>query len=756
MAKEIKAGNIIFESGQPFNSISMIIRGSVRALYSDGEFFLDKGDIIGLCELYHSSYIFTYIALEDVTIASFSYQTGGLNVLFNKQPDFIQLAVSSGFKQMKRILEVYEFSKYDCNSLYQYVMDSYKEYAALCSRYRISPRALPDLETIEPLSLEEDIAQWITDYYENISVVVTQTLSLSPVPCGSYANGLLMKTSQDIAEVMSVCQIMCDYKADISHLLMNENRLDLFDLYTTLYFRIGQNKEESTSISAAIGRMMINLDSFGSIDHTLCETRIREYKENLAALEEPGSEPALADTDSVRHSASVAGSLDTILKYAKCDEKLSSDFRYYIEEYKKLIDKNATDDESRNLRRNITKLFYKVYAAAFQVSLTDNAIPVILKMFFQFGYVDEELAGAKNASYLYSVAAAFPSSPEQNVYTVYEWLRAIYDGKKEPSRNEFDTDYTGYIHELKVTGKITPAQEIQLADDSSKKVIFELENMFPLVNKITFGRLTTFCPVFSEHNVLKELSGTIVTAEKAVNIINRIRSTDFGAFSRETVYSNPEGGIAKEYVSVEVLPDIILLPNIGIRGVMWQEIEGMKRTTPARFMTSIFQMEDFLSTFARLVGEFRWEMCKRIQGARWNDLSDRSLTSEYFEYIQFYKKNHELTPEAKDKIKSAMQKSKNSYKEMFVRDYITWILYEGSGSPRLNKIARNIIFTYCPFSKEVRERLKTNPLYKDILDRYDIRTAQKLHHMDNLYHKLQNSRLPIPKEIAAQKKFLES
>lgn len=756
MAREIKNGNVIFESGQPFNSIGMIVKGSVRAVYSDGEFFLDKGDIIGLCELYHTSYIFTYIASSDVTIVSFPYQTGGLTALFNKQPDFIPLTAASCFKQMKSVMEVYEFSKYDCNSLYQYIMNSYSEYSQLCERYRVSPRALPDLETIEPLSLEEDIPQWMSDYYENMSVVVTQTLPLSPVPYADYVNGLLMKTSEDIAEIISVCRIMYDYKADISHLLMNENRLDLFDLFTTLYFRIGQDKEDSAAISAAIGRVMINLDGFASIDKELCEERVREYKDNLASMEEHGFDTVSSDSERTKNASSVAGSLETILTYAECDGKIASDFRYYISEYKKQIDKNATDDENRNLRKNITKLFYKIYMAAFQVSLRGKDIPTILKMFFQFGYVDEELAGMENASYLYSIADDFPSSPERNVYTVYEWLKAIYEGKKEPSRNEFDTDYTAYLHELKVTGKISAAQEAQMAHENSQKVIFELENMFPLVNKITFGRLSTFCPVFSEHNVLKDLSRSLVTADKAVNVINEIRTVDFGAFCRETIYSNPEGGVAKEYISVEVLPDIILLPNIGIRGVMWQEIEGMKRTTPARLMSSIFQLEDFRSTFARLVGEFRWEMCKRVQGARWNDFSDRSLTSEYFEYIQFYKKNQDLTPDAKDKIKSAMQKAKNSYKEMFVRDYITWIMYEGNGSPRLNKVARNIIFTYCPFSKEVREKLKSNPLYKELLDRYDIRIAQKLHHMDNLYQKIQNSRLPIPQEIASQRKFLES
>lgn len=756
MAKEIKCGTVICESGQPFHSMYTIIKGSVRAVYTDSEFLLEKGDMIGLNELFHDSYIFSYIAAEDVTLVSFPYSKGKLNELFQKQPDFALLAASSSFKQMKNILEVYEFSKYDCDSLYHYLMDSYKEYTALCGRYRMSPRSLPDLEDIVPLTLDEDIEEWLESYYENMSVVVTKTLSMSPVPYFDYLNGLLMKTSQDIADVMSVCRIMYDYKADIGKLLMNENRLDLFDLYTTMFFRIGQHHEASTYLSAAISRMMINLEGFGSIDKELYESRKKEYLDRLQLMEEQGGEFAEHASSENQNAAAVSGSLETILQYADCDDEINTSFRQYMEEYKKLIDKNATDDENRRLRLNITKLFYKIYMNAFQVSLTDKHIPIILKMFFLFGYMDEELAGMENASYLYSIADHFPSAPDKQVYTIYEWLKAIYEGKKEPSRNEFDVDYLAHIHELKVTGKITPAMETRMASDNAQKVIFELQNMFPLVNKITFGRISTFCPVLSEHNVLKSLDKSLVTAETVLGNIEHIRSTDFSAFCRETVYSNPEGGVAKELINVEVLPDIILLPNIGIRGAMWQEIEGRKRTTPARLMTSIFQMEDLLSIMARLTGEFRWEMCRRIQGARWNDVSERSLTSEYSDYIQFYKKNNDLTPEAKDKIKSSLQKAKNSYKEMFIRDYVTWILFEGNGSPRLNKVARNILFTYCPFSKAVREKLISNPLYREILDRYSIRIAGKLHHMDNLYQKLQNTHHPVPAEITEQRRFLES
>lgn len=368
--------------------------------------------------------------------------------------------------------------------------------------------------------------------------------------------------------------------------------------------------------------------------------------------------------------------------------------------------------------------------------------------------MDEELAGKKNVLYLYRMINHLPTNPEQGVYSVYEWLKEVYAERKEPSRNEFDTDYVGYLQEQKRMGEITAEEQKALLTDRKAKVRFELENMFPVVNKITFGRLTTFCPVYSEHNIMKPLETMQVTTEKIMEVLNEIRGKDYGAYYRETMYSNPEQGIPKETIHVEVLPDFILMPNAGIRGVMWQEIEGKRRTTPARMMVSIFQIEDLTSILIRLTGEFRWEMCKRVQGARWNDLSEKSLTSEYFDYIQFYRKNSELSPETKEKIKTDLGRTKNSFKEMFLRDYMLWVMFESNSSPRLNKVARSIFFTYCTFTEPVRQKLRANPLYQELADRCEIKMKQKRHKIENICQKLRSQGKDIPDEIQKEMDYM--
>lgn len=748
--KDFPAGTVLVQSGQPISALHVITKGTVCATYPGGEFYLYKGDVIGVCELFYGSYLMTYRADEEVSIASYAYSSAQLSAIL-ANAEMSNRIINSMFKQIQEILDQYELTTFDSDNFYHYLMKNYEEYLSFCAKYNVPARALPGLETLTELVLEEDIPGWVGGYYSQLRAFVTGTPTKNQNI--DFLKGILFKTSYDVYQVISVCRVMYDYKSEITQLLMSENRLDFFDLYASLLYRVGSQAEDSTALIAAISTMMIQLESQPSIDKEMYRRRVAEYKERLGKLDEYAENQT--DGSKPDNVPEIHDSLNTILAYAKVDEETANSFRNAVSEYSKLTDKSNTDDASRKLRLNITKLFYQIYEKAFMNSLQDFEPPKLLMMFFNFGYVDEHLAGMDNAAYLYSIAGKLPSDPNRGVYTIYEWLRAIYDGKKAPSRNEFDTDYQAYVHELKISGKITAAEETGMLKDKKKQVLFELQNMFQSVNKITFGRISSFCPIFSEHNILKELDKTLVSADKAEAAFKQIRSVDFSAYYRNMVYTNPGLGIGKEEISVEIMPDLILMPNIGVRGVMWQEIEGRKRTTPSRMMISIFQMEDLSNILVRLTGDFRWEMCKRVQGARWNDISDPSLTSRYFDYIQFYKKNHDLSADAKDKIKLNMQKAKNNFKEMFIGDYETWILYEGTGSPRLNKVARSILFDYCPFSKEIRDKLKANPLYKETMERYDVKLGQQIHHYNNLFQKLKNMNAKIPPEIQKQREYLD-
>lgn len=241
-------------------------------------------------------------------------------------------------------------------------------------------------------------------------------------------------------------------------------------------------------------------------------------------------------------------SLGKILKFAGCDEKLEENFRLTVAAYRKLSDKTSRDDQAVLLRRRLSELFYKVYKAAFRAVIKEGNVPAVVSMFLNFGYVDEELAGMENAMYLYLLCKNLPTDPGRGVYSFFQWLMAIYRGKKEPSRNDLDMDFREYLHEQKKMGRITPQQEAALLENNMSKVIFEIENVFPSVNRLTFGQPSVFCPVFSRHNVYRTLNSDLVTAEKVTAEIEEIRSKDFKAFYRENLLSLPERKLDRKSV----------------------------------------------------------------------------------------------------------------------------------------------------------------------------------------------------------------
>ena len=446
-----------------------------------------------------------------------------------------------------------------------------------------------------------------------------------------------------------------------------------------------------------------------------------------------------------------------ILTYAGISDADKAKICQKINTFAAMSDQGASDDSARRLRKELTAYYYDIYKFAFFRSLQSEQIPDEVMMFFTFGYIDEKLAGAENTQMLYDAVRSIGIDNEMRVFTFYQWLRLIYNCKKDPSVNDFSTDYITTLRKQRKEGSITEQQEREALTDGKARVTFEIDNMFRSANRMMSSRITTFVPFFSEQTLTKPLDKSLLSFEIIHKTINVIRAIDYSLFFRQTVFTAPELGLDKAFIQVEILPDVILMPVIGTRAAMWQEITGAKRTTPGRFLLPIGEEEDLSKVLINLCGEFRWELCKRIQGARWNDLSERSLTSDYVDYIDTYRKNHDLSQEAKERIKSAMAKHRNSYKEMFVADYATYIQYESSGALRHNKVVRFILFNYCPFSKVIRTgAIATNPQYTQLIERYEHKTAHDIHLFDIACGRIEKAGHDIPAELAAHKAFLSA
>lgn len=749
----------ILRKGQSLSHLYLILKGTVKVSFPGGSYTLSKGDVMGICEIASDVHLFEYRALDDIIAANYAYSGfDSLEELFQANKDLAGLFNLSAFKQINHLFSAYSAAGFACGTYYHSCRDDYDSYKALCSRHMVTAKPLPALEAFEPFDDEHPIEDWLVSYYSGMYPFLAGGSLAGILQSSSVATGLAVKTALDSLSCVSACVELEEYKNAYYQIYFNENGEDLFSLYTSLYAKINPEHADRSLLYNDICGMITEAEAGGFLLPQNVQVRVEEFKakaETPANPADSGSNPADDSDSQAVVLKQLTGSLDTILNYSQIDRDVATAFKENIFAYRELRDPSSTDSTAVHLRKKITETFYSLYEAVFFKSLSDTRLPMPVRLFLYFGYVDEELAGTQNLAPLYSLADYLEENQTDGVYTLYHWLKAIYRGEKEPGRNQFDEDYTDHVLSQKAAKNITEAEAKQLLADQNKKVLYELKNVFPVVNKMTYGRVSSYCPVFAAAQVVKSLKSCFVTPQSILQAIEQIRAIDFSAFYRETVYSNEAIGVPREFIHVELLPDFILMPNIGNRGVMWQEIEGKKRTTPSRMMLSVFQLEDLNHILVRLVGEFRWEMCKRIQGAHWNNLSEPSLTSEYFDYIQFYRRNHDLSADAKEKIKNSLQKARNNYKEMFIMDYVTWIMHEGSGSPRMNKIARQIMFSYCPFSLATRQALSGNPTYKELSDRYEIQLRHRIHHLDMLCQKISNSGHEIPVEIEEEKNFVK-
>jgi len=751
LKSEFKKGAILFNEGEPLHQILFITKGTAKAEFMGRTLSFEQGDAIGLSDLSVGTHSRTYIADSDITAFSYPYDNPRtLGKLLSENADVANLLVGSMCRQLVEMLQYRALLRKEVDGANKLIAEVYPQYEKLCNLYAFSAKKIPDISEVaqEPDLIED----WLPSYYLEIKELIPGVQKLFFAQPG-ISLGFLCRGADDYLRLMQACNDYHKYLTEVSPNFLNSEGHDLFALISDLHLDSINIRGADAAVEPFVKLLTSLLPNMTGVDPAVYKERLISYAENLKAKR---AAQEITDAPESGVKQNLADSLDVILAYSEGPEEEFNKFRRGVYEYRGLPDRGSSNEVAYRLRRELTELFYVVYHSVFMKSLKDPAIPTVIKMFLNFGYVDAALAGYDNADYLYSIADSLKGNPEVGVYTIMEWLTAIYKGEKEPCRNDFDEDYAAHVQGLKAQRKIDEKEEKRLLEDTMGKLQFELENVFPIVNKVTFGRVTTFCPLFSDNNVQRGLDVSMITPKQTEDIFDEIRAVDFTAYYREIVYTNPEAGVPREYINVEIRPNIILTPLMGTRGTMWQEIEGRKRNTPARIFLPIFLLGDLKNVLTRLTAEYRWEMCKRIQGPRWTDITDPSLTADFFDYLQFYKSNRELSTDVKAAVKTELVRAKNTYKSVFVSNYVDWVAYEANGSPRLNKYARRIFSVYCPFALPIREKLTLNPQYAELLRRYDLKQQQRVQHLIRVTQKIGQGGFEVPQELLDELEYVQS
>ncbi|MDF2942907.1 MAG: hypothetical protein K0S01_1765 [Herbinix sp.] len=756
---QVSRGTVVYTEGEPVFSVAMVVKGRVLIQNDGAKIIVGSGSFLGINDLYLGKFQSSYSAYDDLLIYVFAVnRIEELDVILSTNKDYHGFMVATFYKIIYELDQIYQGIIKNSSRMQLFLTETYKKYLTMASRRGYKVKSSERINSLSTIASDLELSMDRINYY-----IECKTLPMDAVKLFySYGNAITLYQVEDQVNVvnqqMEAIREMAEAYLSMAECLVDDTDTCLFRMIAEMSIdtdnTVGNDElldimdgiiEELNQAETFSERMLgkkvkVNRKRMEEVYHILLtDNKGNDVStETLLKYSKDASERAMEE---------MKNSFQKILEYAGIEGSKAEEIKMTMLDYIHMKDKFSSEDTARVIRRKLAEYHYEIYLAVFLKAQEEKIPPRIVDMFLKYGFADERLLTKEQLISIYFLEEEEPKQNLCKIYDIKTWLTLIYEGKREPSKNEFDLEYPEMINGLKKQAKLTEKEAQLWLVDSHKKLEYEIQNMFRYNNRTTNGQITSFVPVLHKDQWSNSIERLRVTSTKLDEAVAGILRVDYSVFDREILYANKEKKIVKEYIIKRIFPDIILMPNVGSNGIMWQEIAGKRRDSAARFLLPAFTDVNITSLLVRILGRYRWEICRTVEGAAWNDIKHKSLTSEYSDYLQFYRKNKELSEEKKERIKLQIQKGRSSSREIFVLDYEQWINYEAIGAIKLNKPVREMLATYCPFAKEIRDQIKLQPMFEEAMARYYRDKQKKVREIEGRYRLLQREQIEITQEL---------
>lgn len=752
----VSAGTVIYEKGEPLQSIVLVLKGRVTIQKDGVRAVLGSGNFLGITDVDSGEHSFTYTTLDDSVL--FGLPVTNMEqacALLDDKAQYRGLLVTSLNFFLLDLYKIFQKLKKEEAVIEEFIKSFYDDYKKHASASGLISDNIPMLEravkvTEAPVALPSRL-----EYFIQCCRIQVEAQRGFFAANAYVAKAHFKEQSQLFSVLLDGCHSYAEKILRYFRCMIMDEK-NLFSLIGKMALNIKKSGQDDSGLSTMLDKLLekINdtetlLTETAGISPNLDRNRMEEVYFSLLS-DDTGSLEAFEKED----LGVLNGSMTQILEYAPLHVKVVGEFTEAMEDFLALADKFARTPEATAIRKKLSKNFFEVYEAVVCKSFDDANPPLAVRLFLRYGYVSEELLTEKELRTLIGLPDIDNETLECKVYTLPRWLEAIYKGQKNPSKDEFDMDYEAHLRQRITEGTLEKAK---LADEFKKpkeRLHFEVDNMVRYADRLLNGNISAFVPVLCSEGMFNTMEKAVVTGAAINTAVRKVEKVDYSIFYREVQTSYEKIDITHFTLIDRFVPDFILFPVYGRCGLMWQDMEGRKKQTHARILMPSLIEQDLEQDVLRLLAQFRWEKCRSEMGAQWNNYRYPSLTSEYTDYLQFYKKNNDLSPDRKEKVKAQLQQCNNRHRDVFSRDYQDWIVREAAGAMRLNKVVRSIMFTYCPIAPEIAEGLLVQNAYQEAARRYMTEKRKQEKNLANTIYRFEKNNLEVPEELERTKKYL--
>ncbi|MDC7239004.1 MAG: hypothetical protein PQJ50_01460 [Spirochaetales bacterium] len=480
---------------------------------------------------------------------------------------------------------------------------------------------------------------------------------------------------------------------------------------------------------------------------------LKRYQDFESEEEKAPAAGSAITAEEKKRLAKYRGILPRILEFSTLDEDFKKDFSLRMEQLLQYKNKHDSDPELQKLRDLITADYWMLYENCFLKVIDSDLKGFVPGIMLHFGVVDERLLTEEELAMIDRFYSAnLFMHDDIPVMTLPYFLEKIHNSEIPPSMTEMGDTFPVILkNQTKMTKKERTAAAYLYKDTAEDKVRFEIRNIACDLSKMLFGNKKKALPFLCSDSLSGGVQRFFLDPEYFSSLVLKYRKRDYSLFYREVLHKHKLGS---DFVQKEVIPNFVFYPCFGNRSIMWQEMDGTSKNSRGRLFYPLFFTEKLEENIVTQLANFRWELQKSIAGYNWTDPVEGGVVGVYYDYIQYYRKNPNITPEAKERLSEFIKKTKSD-KDRFASDYANWVQFEYEGKMRLNGYARDIFYRFCTFPAEVREVMARKPDFKVMENRLQSRRLKESLKLKSKMIKFEKKGVPLPRELMEYSLFLE-
>ena len=347
------------------------------------------------------------------------------------------------------------------------------------------------------------------------------------------------------------------------------------------------------------------------------------------------------------------------------------------DEVKSLLERLETcePDQRRSILTSLTGLHWRMVASLGKRLAHEN-LAWEKRLFMRYGMLDDKLMSDRKE--VWDQLYLDKSRPEDSgVYYIDEWLEEIARGNLKYSE----------IDEMALDGrKPDPNARGEVA------IGYELTNV-PQMQRMCVGARANQCTILVQDYCAPSRDNPVVKRSWMKEAMKTVLSCDYIMFDRK--YKGEDK---------VVQPLFIVQPGYGQRAGCWEPWSpGKKGTTGPRICICAFPPRNSMKTLLMGIADYRWEWAKADAMHYW--LSE-GLTGKWLALF-------------------SRKEQRKDLKQVFVDNYQLWVLFESRRIPKMEKKHREFFYTNCPFSDEVKQRLKGGGVFARMIELEDAKKKRE-------------------------------